>query len=671
LRAVVTTPATDPDGDTLRYQYRWIRDGAAVPLADGTEASRSAPFWTSASEVPTGELRKGQRWTVEVRAHDGEKAGPVARATTTILNSPPPAPRIAFAPERPRRVDGIGLTIDQPPDPDGDVLTHRYAWTQDGRRYETSSGQGQIPRGVARKGERWAVEVVASDGEAESAPVGREVVIADTAPGPMAVSLCDAPVPAGTVPEARITAAAADADGDAVAYRYEWSVNGKPIPAAQGQVRLGAPALRKHDRVRVVVTPFDGELAGPAAAGECDVENTPPTAPAIAFEPAEPSAPRGVLLAVRRPASDRDADEITYRYAWYRDGVLTAYNTSVVPPGVLRHGETWRVEVTPFDGEDAGEVAAVSAVVKNTPPPSPAVTLVPAIAATGEAVACDARAPEHDADQEPISLRYRWYRNDQPVAMGEASAALPAGVVRRGERWRCEAWAWDGTAESATASAAMVVRNSAPTPPTVAIEPATPRRGDDLFCRVEAPSTDLDDDPVTYAYAWTRNDRPMPPGADPARIDAARAAKGDRWRCTATPSDGTVAGAPAVSERIVANTAPGPAIVRVQPRAPKAGEPIRCEIVAKGEDPDGDAVRYRYVWQRNGEAQPFAEISQDVPPRLVKAGDRWRCIVTPTDGAEDGPPTGTEEIAVAPGEEAPVRAPVRTVVDRPRRRAPR
>jgi VCBS repeat protein len=648
LRAVVKTPAQDPDGDAVRYQYRWFRDGAPVALPDGTPESRDAPFWTSASEVPASELRKGQRWAVEVRAHDGERPGPAARAAVAIVNSPPPAPRLAFAPERPRRVDGIAVAVEQPPDPDGDTITHRYTWTRDGARYDAPPGQAQIPRGVAKKGQRWAVEVVASDGEADSPAVRHEAVIADTAPGSAAVALCEGPVPAGTVPQARIAVAASDADGDSLTYRHEWTVNGKPVPAMSGQTRLTAPALRKHDRVRVTVTPWDGELAGPATFAECEVVNTPPGAPAVALEPAEPTAPKGATVVVRKPSADRDQDTVSYRYAWWRDGAPFKNEGPSIPPGTMRHGELWRVEVTPFDGEEEGERVVLQAVVKNTPPPTPSVVLAPASAAAGEALTCDARSPERDADQEEVTLRYRWFRNDKPEAFAEGSPNLPAGVLRRGEKWRCEAWAFDGTAEGGRAGAELVVRNTPPTAPQVAIEPERPHRGDELRCRISTPSADADGDSVSYTYAWSENDRPVPPGPDPARIDGAKVSKGRRWKCTATPSDGTAAGTPASAVAVVANSPPGPLAVRLEPSSPRQGQPLRCEVAVKSEDPDGDAVRYRYAWQRNGAAQPFAESSQEVPPRLVKAGDRWRCTVTPSDGSEDGPPAGSEEVLVLP-----------------------
>ena len=143
--------------------------------------------------------------------------------------------------------------------------------------------------------------------------------------------------------------------------------------------------------------------------------------------------------------------------------------------------------------------------------------------------------------------------------------------------------------------------------------------------------------------------RPAAAGADPARIEASRVAKGKRWKCTVTPSDGTATGPAASGTVTVLNSPPGPAIVRLRPAALRDGEAIRCEIVAKSEDPDGDSIRYRYAWQRNGAAQPFADTSQEVPPRLVKAGDRWRCTVTPTDGSEDGPTSGTEEAVITGG----------------------
>ncbi|HET6440052.1 MAG TPA: FG-GAP-like repeat-containing protein [Anaeromyxobacter sp.] len=651
LEAKVVTPAPDADGDPLVYRYRWTRDGVPVAVSDGSDTSLRAPYWTASAKVPMAELAKGQHWEVEAQAYDGEEYGPPVRAQVAVVNTPPPAPAIKFVPQRPRRVDGLAISGQQPPDADGDLITYRYTWTRNGQKFDAPPEQAFIARGVPRKGEHWAVEVTSNDGEADGPPVRIETVIADTAPGPTAVSLCDGPVPSGSVVDARIARPSVDADGDTVVYRYEWFLNGAPVPAAKGQTRFTAQALKKHDLLRVAVTPFDGELSGPVASAECQVVNTPPGAPVVALEPAEPTALSGVRAVVTKPSPDRDGDQVSYRYAWTRDGLPVPLEGAAIPPHTIRHGEAWRVEVTPFDGEEKGEPAVAQATVRNTPPETPVVMVIPEVAGVGQELTCQVKAAPRDADEELVTVHYQWYRNGQLVPVAEGSSTLPAGIVRRGDRWRCDVWASDGFADSPHVAGEITIRNTPPTAPLVVVEPERPHRRDTLACRIASPSLDRDGDPVTYSYAWWRNGKPAAAGPDPARVEPSRIAKNERWRCAATPSDGLSTGPPGTAERVVLNSPPGPARVRLSPATPRPGQPLRCEIVAPSEDDDRDAVRYRFTWVRNGVPQPFAGSSQDVPGRLVKAGDRWRCRVVPSDGTDEGPETASEEATVPEGAE--------------------
>jgi hypothetical protein len=219
-------------------------------------------------------------------------------------------------------------------------------------------------------------------------------------------------------------------------------------------------------------------------------------------------------------------------------------------------------------------------------------------------------------------------------------------VIRRGERWRCEAWTSDGVSESPRVPAEVVVQNSPPGAPQVVIEPAVARVRDELTCRVTVPSIDPDGDEVTYSYFWWRNDKPMQGSSDLAKLPVSGTASRDRFRCSATPSDGTAKGPPAYAERVISNSPPGPASVTLTPSPPRMGQPIHCQITSRSVDPDGDAVRYRYRWQRNGTLQPFAETSEEVPIRMLRPGDRWRCLVVPTDGDLDGPESGSPEALV-------------------------
>ncbi len=645
LRAMVQAPAHDPDADPLTYRYRWLRDGSPVHLPGGDGGQEAG--WTSVNEAPASLLAKGQRWEVEAQAWDGEVHGPSGRATAEVVNTPPPPPEVAFSPARPRGIDGLALRVNQRPDVDGDQVTWRYGWFRQGTRHETPADQAQVPRGVPRKGERWAVEVVALDGQAESPPVRAELVIADTAPGPVVVALCDGPVPSGTLPEVKVSRPSIDPDGDTVSYRYEWSLNGAAQPSTLA--RLGV-ALKKRDVARVLVTPWDGELPGPTVAASCAGRDTPPTAPGAVLEPAAPTALSGLTVKLQRLATDADGDPISYRYRWWRDGVPHQLEGSAVAPRALKRGETWRVEVTAHDGEQAGPPLVLSVTVGNTVPDQPQVALKPASPVTGAPLTCEAVVPERDADQEAITVGYRWLRNDRPEALGEGRSELPAGVIKRGERWRCEAWASDGRSESPRGSAEVTVKNSPPGALQVVIEPEVARTRDELTCRISVPSIDPDRDEVSYSYAWWRNDKPLPGTSDSGTLPRLTTTNRDRYRCAVTPSDGMSQGPPAHAERVIVNSAPGPARAAISPRIPVEGQAIRCDIKSKSEDPDGDTVRYRYRWQRNGTQQPFAETSTEVPVRMVRAGDRWRCMLIPTDGDLDGPESGSEEglVSVAP-----------------------
>jgi len=642
LVARVTREAPDADRDLIRYRYRFRRNGFPVAVPDGTRESAREPFWTTAAEVPGADVGKRQRWTVEVQAGDGETFGPSAFAELATVNTPPPAPSLTLVPARPRRTDPMAVRIAQPPDADGDAVTWRIAWSREGQKVDLPPGQAEVPRGLARKGERWRVEVVASDGEAESPPARLEWTIANAPPGPAVISLCDGPVAAGTPLEVKLRSPAQDPDGDPVSYRYEWSQGAREKTAGAARLPAGG---RKHDLWRVVVTPGDGADDGPPAAADCLVVNSPPGRPRVALEPATPTAESGLAVRVTAPSADRDGDQVTYRYAWERDGQPVLLEGAQVPPGKLRHGERWTVTVRPFDGEEEGEAEVASAVVGNTPPPVPAVGLQPGSPAAGQALACAVTAPQRDADGERVEVRRRWLRNGEPVAAVAGQAELPAGLSRRGERWRCEAWTGDGTAESARAGAEVTVQNGRPGAPRVAIEPAAPRVGEALECRFLAEAVDPDGDPLRYAYGWWRDDRKLP--LTGARVEGREVRKGQRWRCQAVASDGTLESEPATADAVVRNSPPGPMAVRLLPVEPRPGQALRCEIAQRSEDADGDAVRHAYAWTRNGEPQSFSTGTDEVPGRLVKAGDRWRCAVTPGDGEAGGPTAGSLETPVA------------------------
>jgi hypothetical protein len=74
LTCVVAADATDPDGDSFTYHWRWFRDGVEDNALDDLDT------------VPAAEVQTGERWTCRVWADDGN-AGPIAEKSVYLFGA--------------------------------------------------------------------------------------------------------------------------------------------------------------------------------------------------------------------------------------------------------------------------------------------------------------------------------------------------------------------------------------------------------------------------------------------------------------------------------------------------------------------------------------------------------------------------------------------------------
>ncbi len=637
VTAVIQVPSSDVDGDRLRYRYRFAVDGVPAALDDKVDT------------LPAFSARKRQTVSVEVQADDGELSSPVAAAAVAVVNTPPEAPKAALFPAEPRQGDLLEASLAAPAaDADGDKLTYRFAFTRGGEKV-AAGADGREVSGL-KKGQTYELTLVASDGEADSPPAQAKVLIRNSRPTALAVSFSEQRPRAGQPVEVRIDRPAQDADGDALTYEYAFSVNGKGAGLPPGAKAIPSGRIRKGEVWSVEVTAFDGEERSPSAKAMLAAVNTPPTAPAVAIEPAEPTADSGAKARLQEPAVDADGDPLTYRYAWFRDGVRLPLPDSAasVAPGVLRRGESLRLVVAAFDGEVEGPPATATARVKNSAPTAPQIALKPEHPTVLDDLTCAVAVPARDPDRETPRLRYRWLRDGEPFAASPDQDRLKAGTARHGETWTCEVVASDGELESAPAQARVQVLNSPPAAAGPVVEPESPRAGQDLICRLQAPALDPDADPVAYAFRWRVNGKAAPGDQrEPWRLPASQIHKGQSFQCEVQPRDAQSQGPAAAAEARYHNSPPTRPTIRLAPPFPGPGAALTCEIATPSVDPDGDAVHYRFRWLKNGVEQPFAESSSQVPGRLVKGGDLWRCTATPTDGELDGPAAESQDTLVS------------------------
>jgi len=88
----------------------------------------------------------------------------------------------------------------------------------------------------------------------------------------------------------------------------------------------------------------------------------------------------------------------------------------------------------------------------------------------------------------------------------------------------------------------------------------------------------------------------------------------------------------------VGNQAPTRARILIGPSEPGTLDDLEVSLTHASTDPEGEDVTYAYAWFSNGFDRSDL-IDKVVPAAETAKGDLWRVIVTPTDGALEGPQT--------------------------------
>lgn len=642
VRAVVERPGRDPDGEKVSYRYRWEADGKPLNLP------------SDASVLPAGFAPKNKKIAVEVASFDGNETGGSTRATSEVINSSASAPTAKIVPSRPGTNDDLTVAIVKPADdPDGDVLRYEFLWRREPEPYAGSHARSlRLPASETKKGEKWSVGVTPTDGEARGKLATAEVTIGNTPPGPPVVE-AENPRPKTTGDLVlRILKSPKDPDGDEVTVEIVWYQGKKQVARGRDMWRLEAAKTRKGRRYRAALTPSDGSTTGPSVSQWFEVQNTPPSKCAVAL-PYKPRTGNDLLVRLTEKPSDPDGDPIEMRYRWYLDGKPeeSGKKPEKIEGKRVARGQRWTVVATPYDGETTSPSCEASAVVVNSPPTAPRIALQPEKPGTRDGLSCKILKQSGDADGDRVSLSYSWTVNGRTFPAGPAATSIPAGVLKKGQKWKVTVAASDGELKSQPVSAEVTVVNFPPRAPRVAIRPAAPISSDDLNCRLVEPTSDVDGDELKHDFEWflVKGKKTRPKGQAQAVgpvLPAKRTRKGQNWVCRARAHDGEAPGDSAEARTRVANAAPSSPKVELRPGDPSTDEKLQCIIVSDAQDPDGDKVKYRFVWTKDGVAQSFAEVTDRVPARLTREKDIWQCTVVAADGRLSSPPAYSQEVIV-------------------------
>lgn len=121
-----------------------------------------------------------------LRALSGTHAAlPIAlallQACTNGKNTAPDVPTVSIGPASPRTGDDLVAVVRAGSDDDGDAITYRYGWLQDGLPRDDLSTD-TVPASETRKGEVWEVLVTLNDGTQDGEAGTASTTILNTPP---------------------------------------------------------------------------------------------------------------------------------------------------------------------------------------------------------------------------------------------------------------------------------------------------------------------------------------------------------------------------------------------------------------------------------------------------------------------------------------------------------
>lgn len=183
------------------------------------------------------------------------------------------APVVAIAPAKPTSVDDLAASVQPPSAAVGQggwsgSAELKFQWFRDNIPQGWAT-YPQVPASQTYRGEVWRVEVKAwVDGQ--WTPAGQaSVEIGNAAPGPVGLAFDATPPHVAGVALCAVHTPASDPDGDELSYGFAWTLDGKPLPGADGAVLALAKvaqgkavaliAAQVGQKLACVVTAKDGQ----------------------------------------------------------------------------------------------------------------------------------------------------------------------------------------------------------------------------------------------------------------------------------------------------------------------------------------------------------------------------------------------------------------------------
>jgi hypothetical protein len=226
--------------DPGKCTFTWLRNGQEILGATGPTLAPSS-------------FARGDRVGVAVGVPAaGGAAASRLRAEIGILNSPPTVMHVSMTLTTASGKAEVQTTVECV-DPDGDHTEYAYRWFKNGALIAGAT-DASLPASAFSRGDRVAVEVVASDGISKSPPLRSEPLALDNHP-PQFTSQPSAPAPGDST--FHYQAVATDPDGDKLHYELVTGPDGMTVDADGNVLWVLPPRDQRHGEQQVVLRASD------------------------------------------------------------------------------------------------------------------------------------------------------------------------------------------------------------------------------------------------------------------------------------------------------------------------------------------------------------------------------------------------------------------------------
>jgi len=457
--------ASDAESPPAELEARWSssEDGALGTVT---------PSSSGAFALPVDDLTPGTHViTLDVMDPEGLNCSEFIVVEVVPDNLRPSIGQPSVTPTPLYTTDTATCTYPIPSDPEGDQVTVVLSWTVDGGNPGVTGAT--LDGTHFTKGQTVICTATPSDaGGAGQSAASAPVVVADSPPTAPVVDVTPStPVEGIDDLVCAVTTPSADADGETVSYAVAWTLDGNSWTGATTTTTLAGDTIAAVDVAvgmwECTVTPSAGGQPGTPGSDSVVVgpQNQPPSVGAPTLSPL-PLYTDSTATCTAPTPTDPENDPVTLAYVWFVGGNQVGTGTTLSGTHFAK-GDTVLCEVTPSDATSSGAPSTASAVVADSLPTTPGVTVSPGSPVEGvDDLVCAVTSPSTDADGEAVTYSVAWTYNSSPwtgttTTTTLAGDTVPAASTSAG-LWEC---AVTPTAASVAGTAGVdVVTVGAPPP---------------------------------------------------------------------------------------------------------------------------------------------------------------------------------------------------------------